>query len=525
MNNEAILSNIKSVTTAMSSMSAKIAIFIITALLLTSLPACSSSDSDTTTPPQNDNDTGSNGDDNGNSDDDQDEETSGLEDAKLLIEHNSTDEDTGFQGFFDGEPWNELVVTGPDEERILTASTRGGLFNFGLTELFFETSEPENDEVPIENVLARLAEGQYKGTGDFVDTETGSLSTLFSHSIPVGPELLSPEHEAEEVDPTNLVISWNPVSTDLGGDNVNIVAYQVIVEEAIESAFRQSVVSAEFSIYLPGDATQVSVPAEFMGDNKCYEYEVLAIEELGNQTLSSAEFETGEGCDSEESEEDETPQLRVAKLLIEHNATDKDTGFQAFADGDPWNQLTISDPNSNPVVMIQTEGGLNNFGLTELFFETSEPPNDEVSISEVIALLPEGDYLFTADLADGDSSSITATFTHTIPAPPQLTAPADGASDVDPDNAVISWEAVSQDIEGVDITIVGYQVIVERDEDEQEFPAGFTEPVFSVYMPASTTRVSVPKEFLESGESYAYEVLAIEQSGNQTISSAEFETQ
>ncbi|MGH8561092.1 MAG: hypothetical protein ACRES4_03945, partial [Nevskiales bacterium] len=37
-----------------------------------------------------------------------------LEDAKLLIEHNFTDEDTGFQGFADGDPSNELSITGPD---------------------------------------------------------------------------------------------------------------------------------------------------------------------------------------------------------------------------------------------------------------------------------------------------------------------------------------------------------------------------------------------------------------------------
>jgi hypothetical protein len=65
-----------------------------------------------------------------------------LSDAKLLIEHNSTDEDTGFQGFADGDPWNELTISGPGNVEIVTVTPAGGLFNFGLTELFFETSEP-----------------------------------------------------------------------------------------------------------------------------------------------------------------------------------------------------------------------------------------------------------------------------------------------------------------------------------------------------------------------------------------------
>ena len=37
-----------------------------------------------------------------------------LEAAKLIIEHNSTDEDTGFQGFVDGEAWNQLQIRAPD---------------------------------------------------------------------------------------------------------------------------------------------------------------------------------------------------------------------------------------------------------------------------------------------------------------------------------------------------------------------------------------------------------------------------
>ena len=36
-----------------------------------------------------------------------------LKDAKLNIEHNATDRDTGFQGFVDGEGWRRLDVRGP----------------------------------------------------------------------------------------------------------------------------------------------------------------------------------------------------------------------------------------------------------------------------------------------------------------------------------------------------------------------------------------------------------------------------
>ena len=80
-----------------------------------------------------------------------------LKDAKLNIEHNATDEDTGFQGFVDSEGWRRLDVRGPDG-RVLTFQGRGSLGRLGLTELFSETVEPANADVPIEEMLAKLPE-------------------------------------------------------------------------------------------------------------------------------------------------------------------------------------------------------------------------------------------------------------------------------------------------------------------------------------------------------------------------------
>jgi hypothetical protein len=46
-----------------------------------------------------------------------------------------------------------------------------------------------------------------------------------------------------------------------------------------------------------------------------------------------------------------------------------------------------------------------------------------------------------------------------------------------------------------------------------------------MYLPASVTSIAVPDGFLEPGTAYKWEVLAIEESGNQTLSSGEFQTQ
>lgn len=451
------------------------------------------------------------------------EETFALKDAKLLIEHNATDEDTGFQGFADGDPWDVLEIAGP-AGAIVLVNSEGTFEGFGLTELFFETSEPENAEVPIPDVLARLPEGQYTFTAMMVDGSSSSMTTMFTHRIPAGPELLTPADGEEDVDPQNVIVAWSPVTETFDGSTeINIVGYQVIVEIIEEPLNTEGFAGSLFSAHVPSSITSVTIPSEFMEAGKAYEYEVLAIEESGNQTLSSAEFFTGPEIEVAEPEE-ETPMLKAAKLLIEHNATDEDTGFQAFADGDPWDQLEIVGPGGE-IVLVSAAGGLLEFGLTELFFETSEPENDEVPIPDVLARLPEGQYDFFGEMVDADESSLVAGFTHGIPAGPELLTPGEEEEDVNPANAVLSWNPVTETIEGsMDLLIVGYQVIVEADE-EPLFPQGFAKSLLSIHLPASVTSVTVPMEFLQGDTDYEWEVLAIEASGNQTLSSGEFTTE
>jgi hypothetical protein len=45
-----------------------------------------------------------------------------------------------------------------------------------------------------------------------------------------------------------------------------------------------------------------------------------------------------------------------------------------------------------------------------------------------------------------------------------------------------------------------------------------------MYLPPSVTSIDVPDRFLEPRSAYKWEVLAIERSGNQTLSSGSFRT-
>jgi len=217
-----------------------------------------------------------------------------LKEAKLNIEHNATEGDTGFQGAIDSEGWQNLQVRGPDGT-MLSLEGKGELGKLGLTELFFETVEPANADVPIEEILKTLPEGNYEISGNSVeDGERAGRTTgtaWLTHDIPAGPELLYPRH-GESVPLTRLVMSWASVTQTITGDAVNIIAYQLIIEKDTPPDPNMIGKVGSLSVYLPPSVTSIRVPDGFLEAGSTYDWEVLAIEESGNQTLSSSTFQT-----------------------------------------------------------------------------------------------------------------------------------------------------------------------------------------------------------------------------------------
>ncbi len=208
-----------------------------------------------------------------------------------------------------------------------------------------------------------------------------------------------------------------------------------------------------------------------------------------------------------------TIHLSAAEIRIELNATDLDAGIQIFLDGEGWDRMIGTDPDGNTILDISAVGSIGIQGITELFFESAEPSLEEQSLEELFELFPEGIYRFEGTTTEGDVLKGKARLTHALPDGPELILPEEDDDAVDPDNTVIEWELVD-DPEGS--MIVGYQIIVERE------IGGLR--VFSADVGPETTSVTVPPEFMASGTEYKFEVLAIEASGNQTISEREFET-
>lgn len=201
-----------------------------------------------------------------------------------------------------------------------------------------------------------------------------------------------------------------------------------------------------------------------------------------------------------------------AKLIIEVNGTAGDAGLQFSLDSDDaWRSIEIRSPEGQKLVVMNNRGSMRDFGLTELFVESNEPPFDEMPLAEFEARFPAGDYPFSGITIDGERLVGVATLTHNIPVGPVIDTPADGVT-VSPDNAVISWHPAPQP---AGVQVVAYQVTVERQDPLR---------VFSADLSASTTSLTVSPEYLEPGTEYQIEVLAIDAGGNQTITESSFVT-
>ena len=209
--------------------------------------------------------------------------------AKIIVEFNASAQDVGIQVLVDGEPWKHLRVFSPNGRRVLEITSRRSLGKQGLTELFFESSEPSLVELPLPEFLARFPEGEYGLKGRTIDDIELEGTAILSHVIPAGPEIISPvslDNNPPVVDPSNAVIEWNPVTdTITDSDTFEIIGYQVIVEQVEPLRI--------FSIDLPASVTSVVVPPDFfLQADTLHKFEVLAIEASGNQTITESEFVT-----------------------------------------------------------------------------------------------------------------------------------------------------------------------------------------------------------------------------------------
>ncbi len=230
----------------------------------------------------------------------------------------------------------------------------------------------------------------------------------------------------------------------------------------------------------------------------------------------------------------------VANIFFELNNTDGDLGIHALIDGKPWKRLEIEDAKERELLNIRLRGRLRRQGLTELFFESAEPPfesddPDEITLTpeEFFARFPQGKYEIEGRTIEGDELESIAMVTHLMPAPPVIFM-SDGdfgpelvseACDEDPgptvgDPITVSWDDVTRshpEIGRMDepITVKNYELVVEQ-------VAPLPPVKFTAILPSNVTSVQLPPGLLVAGDAKV-EVLVREDSDNQTANESCFQ--
>jgi hypothetical protein len=187
---------------------------------------------------------------------------------------------------------------------------------------------------------------------------------------------------------------------------------------------------------------------------------------------------------------------KQAKIIIEHNATDKDTGFQLFVDAEGWEKMQVVGPNGT-IAEFNAHGPINDLGMTELFLETVEPENNKTPLQETLKKMPEGRYQFvaTASRSGGAEGLIKgeATLSHKIPGGVTLLVPKEGAS-IPVTNTRMSWQPSDKPINGTGLKLIAYQLIIEKDEEPQ--PRMIGKRGMSMYLPPTVTILMYRLAFL-----------------------------
>lgn len=226
-----------------------------------------------------------------------------------------------------------------------------------------------------------------------------------------------------------------------------------------------------------------------------------------------------------------------AEIFFELNNTDGDLGIHGKVDGGPWTYITIEDSKERELMHVKTKTHLRRQAVTELFFESAEPTFDELSPKRFFRRFPQGTYEIEGKSQDGKELESETEVTHTMPAPPETSVNGEEEAmqcdDEEPGYdaptvekpVTIAWNKVEMshpDLgnSGVPVEIVNYEVVVET---EVELNGDEFEAVLSVILPPDQTSFEVPYDFIALSDTFKYEILAREESYNQTATESCFE--
>ncbi len=223
--------------------------------------------------------------------------------------------------------------------------------------------------------------------------------------------------------------------------------------------------------------------------------------------------------------------FKITNIHFETNASACDMGIQISFDTNGITEGEVESPTGQIVYSFLSVGGMRQtHDVTEGFQERVEPPiielenalgcepsPDAIPLSQLLSGWPAGSYEFSGESGATEYEG-AANLTYRVPAGPQITSPQDGAIVPHDANVLIKWKKVTGPIIPSlgPVVIVGYHALV-VDVSLPVLPPGKTKTSLDADLSSSETSFLVPKQYLEPGRIYEFEVLATERDGNQTI--------
>jgi len=223
--------------------------------------------------------------------------------TNIHFETNASACDMGIQMAFDTGGITEGSVEDPNDHVVYSFQSSAGMADIGgQTEGFLEGVEPQITELlsalgcepsaeePVMSIQD-LFNAWPKGTYDFEGFGGGVTfegEAKLTHKIPAGAEITAPDDGAVVPHDQPLLIKWKkvtgPILPNLGP--VEIVGYHVVVVDITVPVLPPGKLKTALDGDLSKNETTFLVPKQYLEPNRIYEFEVLATEKGGNQTIT-----------------------------------------------------------------------------------------------------------------------------------------------------------------------------------------------------------------------------------------------
>ena len=221
--------------------------------------------------------------------------------TNVHFETNASACDMGIQISFDTDGITEGSVEDPNEQVVYSFRAVDGMERtHDTTEGFQERveppiidlesalgCEPSDDAISLTELFTAWPAGTYEFEGQSGGVEFEGEAKL-THKIPAGPEITAPGDGDVVPHDAPLLIRWTKVTSPIlpGLGPVEIVGYHVVVVDVTVPVLPPGKLKTALDADLSKGENTFLVPKQYLEPNRIYEFEVLATEKGGNQTIT-----------------------------------------------------------------------------------------------------------------------------------------------------------------------------------------------------------------------------------------------